>query len=182
MIVHVQLRYWSTQIPTDPPFELGMILGASVYEKTQTPSTVLQDRLDTGIDAYQQKKVKKLLITGDDGGYKRDEISTMKKYLLDHGVPEQDIFIDFHGYRTYESCKNLSKFLPPGNHALIITQRFHLGRALYLCTELGHDVHEGVADKQIYDDLSYFWARDLLSSAKAWWDINIWDPKTPIKG
>jgi len=156
--------------------DTAMVLGASI-KSDGTPSDALRDRLDQGIGLYGQKRVKKLLLSGDDGRYHADEIDVMKPYALSHGVPEGDILIDGKGYRTYESCKNA---VAAGlKDLVIVTQRFHMGRALYLCNEQGIDAHGVTSDKSQYSDIIIFWLRDLAASAKAWWDVNIWHPRPP---
>ncbi len=158
--------------------DTAMILGASV-KSDRTPSAALRDRLDQGIELYGKKSVKKILLSGDDGHYHADEIDVMKSYVLAHGVTESDLLVDGKGYRTYESCKNAKA--SGQNNLIIVTQRFHMGRALYLCNELGIDAHGVTSDKSRYDQIAMFWLRDLTASAEAWWDVNIWHPKPPAK-
>ncbi len=159
-------------------YDIAMVLGASV--QGDEPSDALRDRLLVGLDAYKKGEVKKVLLTGDDGDFHRDEISVMHEFLTVHGVPESDILVDPKGYRTYESCKN-AKNERPGEKILIITQRFHIGRSLFLCNRLGVDAYGRTADLSKYDKIYQFWGRDLLASYKAWWDIYILKPESPAK-
>jgi len=159
-------------------YDIAMVLGASV--QGDEPSDALADRLQTGLEAYEHGKVKKILVTGDDGVFRRDEISVMHKYLSDLGVPEEDILVDPKGYRTYESCKNV-KADYPNEKILVITQRFHIGRALFLCNRLGQDAYGRTADLRSYEKIYKFWGRDLLASYKAWWDVYILKPESPAK-
>ncbi len=181
VIADVQLRYLD-RIGGNPNHfsrtPAAMVLGASV-KNDGTPSDALRDRLDEAKRLYDNGATGKILITGDDGAYHADEIDVMKRYLQGTGVPEGDIITDGHGYRTYESCKNAKA--AGINRVIIITQRFHLGRALYLCNSMGIDSIGSAADKQTYKDIIYFWLRDLAASAEAWWDINIWPPKPPVE-
>lgn len=177
----VQLSYLdriSSDTSTTPIKSTAIILGASVLQN-KTPSDALRDRLLTGIKLYQDGAVQKLLITGDDGSYRVDEIDVMKTFVLDHGVREQDLLIDGHGYRTYESCKRAAQAFSVTD-AIIVTQRFHIGRALYLCNHLGIDAIGVTSDLQPYQRNAYFWTRDLLSSVKAWIDINVFSPTPPV--
>lgn len=157
---------------------VAIILGASV-KRDGTPSPALEDRIMSGVDLYKAKLVKKLLMTGDDGAFHIDEISVMKRVAIDAGVPESDILTDGHGYRTYESCKRaITEF--GIQEAVVVTQRFHLGRALFLCNQLGMNAVGLVADKRAYDDSIEFWIRDLMSSVKAFYDIYVVPPKSPV--
>lgn len=183
MIADVQLRYIDKifSLDTSPwpqrdSSHFGIVLGASV-RSDGTPSPALQDRLDTAAWLHDHGFVGKILLTGDDGAYHANEIDVMKSYVVTQHVPETEILTDGKGYRTYESCKHAKEQgITP---AIIVTNRFHLGRALYLCNRMGVDAL-GVADDRDYTDITFFWARDLLASVKAWWDINVWPPKPPV--
>lgn len=160
-----------------PESEVIMVLGASV-KSDGTPSDALADRLQTGLELYQSGKIKKILLTGDDGAYHADEIAVMRPYLIGLGVAAADIKEDGHGYRTYESCKNAAQ--TGIKKMTVVTQRFHLGRALYLCNRMGIDTYGVAADKRHYTDIVFFWARDLAASVLAWWDVNVWAPRPPV--
>jgi vancomycin permeability regulator SanA len=104
----------------------------------------------------------------------------MKALAEREGVSSTDILLDGHGYRTYESCKRAVQNFGVTS-TVVITQRFHLARALYLCDSFGLEVQGLPADRQGYKSIVVFTLRDLLASAKAWWDINIWTPESPVK-
>ncbi len=167
-----------TQPAEAPQSQAIMILGASIKSNGQ-PSDALKDRLDTGIDLYKNNKAPLILLTGDDGRNRADEITVMKNYVLNAGVPENAIFTDGQGYRTYESCTRANKTFHI-NQAIIVTQKFHLPRALYLCHRLGLDSVGVSADLHTYKDIRWFTVRDWLASFKAWLDINIKTPKPPV--
>lgn len=167
-------------IDTVNPAPYAIVLGASVT-KSGSPSDALRDRVMTGVDLYKQHKAEKLLMTGDDGEFHIDEVSVMKRLAREAGVPEEDILVDEHGYRTYESCKRANEVFQI-EKAIIVTQRFHLARAIYLCTHFGIQSQGIIADRQSYSRIVYFWTRDLLSSVKAWWDVNIHPPQPSVKG
>lgn len=179
-VADVQFRYLDrviADLARLPESDATIVLGASV-KSDGTPSDALADRLQTGLELYQQGKAKTILLTGDDGAYHADEIAVMRPYLVNLGVAAADIKEDGHGYRTYESCKNAAA---SGIRRLtVVTQRFHLSRALYLCNKMGIDTYGVAADKRSYKDIVFFWTRDLASSLKAWWDINVWPPKPPV--
>lgn len=182
MIAYVQLAPRNLMKPTVASLDaapVAMVLGASVKDDG-TLSDALKDRILTGVELYQTGKVTQILMTGDDGGLRRNEIVPMKQAALDAGVPEKDILTDGEGYRTYESCKRASQIFDI-KKAIVVTQRFHLPRALYLCSRFGIDVQGIAADKQPYVRILYFTMRDLLASAKAWWDINVYAPASPVR-
>jgi vancomycin permeability regulator SanA len=160
------------------PAPVAMILGASV-KLDGTPSDALRDRVTVGIQLYKEAKVRALLMTGDDGEFHANEVATMKRLAMEAGVPESAILVDEHGYRTYESCKRAVEVFGV-KQGIIVTQRFHLPRALYLCAHLGMSAVGVSADLQSYERIVFFTARDFASSLKAWWDINIMKPASPV--
>jgi vancomycin permeability regulator SanA len=177
-IVYVQTSHLSMIDWNKSPAEYAIVLGASV-KMDGTPSDALYDRIVTAVDLYNEDYVQKLLMTGDDGKFHANEVAVMKRVAMELGVPESDIVVDGQGYRTYESCKRAKQVFGI-NQAVIVTQRFHLARALYLCDQFRIASQGWTADRQTYQKIEFFWARDLLSSFKAWWDINIQEPKPPV--
>ena len=166
--------------PADVPVKpIIMILGASLKPDGQ-PSDYLADRLKVGAELYKQGKAMAILVTGDDGLMKTNEIQVMRQTLVQAGVPEPVMLFDGHGYRTYESCSR-AKSQFGVTQAIIVTQDFHLPRALYLCNHLGVDAVGASADSRTYKDLWWNLSRDWLASFKAWIDINLWPPKPPVK-
>ncbi len=155
-----------------------IVLGASV-KPDGTPSDALQDRLDTGIDLYHKNLAPILFLTGDDGRFHVNEIQSMQNYVLAHGVPQSAIMTDGQGYRTYESCSRAVNIFNI-KQAILVTQNFHLPRALYLCNKLGMDATGTSADKHTYVRIIYFTTRDWLASFEAWIDVNVVKPKPPV--
>lgn len=180
VVFDVQLRYVNriSDVAHAPKKPIAIVLGAAV-KPDGTPSDALMDRILTGADLYHASTVDALLMTGDDGAFHVDEIKSMVAAAREAGVPEHAIMTDGHGYRTYESCKRAAQELKLDS-ALVVTQRFHLGRALYLCNSFGMDAHGVIADRQYYVRNNWFWWRDLLSSAKAFWDVRVMAPKPPV--
>jgi len=181
MFAVVQLRYASrihTQNADLPHVPYAIILGASV-KKDGSPSSALRDRMDTGIELFKKGIADRLLLSGDDGAYHVNEMSVMTRYVRERGVPDDRAIVDGQGYRTYESCKH-AKNQVGISRAIIVTQRFHLGRALYLCNQLGVRVEGIVADRAAYDKIIFFWLREIPASWKAWWDVNVRAPTSPI--
>lgn len=156
-----------------------IVLGASVREDG-TPSDALYDRVLAGVEAYKAGKGEKLLMTGDNGAFHVNEVETMGRIASEAGVPTEDVLIDGQGYRTYESCKRAAQIIGI-KQAIIVTQRFHLGRALFLCKSFGIDVQGLSADRRAYKKIVFFTFRDLAASFKAWVDVYIWSPKSPVE-
>lgn len=181
IVSSVQLKYIDKLYPnveTAEPAPFAIVLGASV-QKSGEPSDALRDRLLVGQALYEQKIVPKILVTGDDGLYHIDETKVMRTFLEKNGVPPNDIIEDGHGYRTYESCKRAVQEYGI-KRAIIVTQRFHIGRALYLCNKLGMDARGVSSDLNPYVRIVYFTARDMAASLEAWWDVNIKAPLSPV--
>jgi len=161
-----------------PPEPVIIVLGGSI-KKDGTPSDALADRLKVASDLYVNKKGEKILVTGDNGQFRSNEVKAMEDYLLQTGIPAKDIMVDGQGYRTYESCSR-AKNVFNISQAILVTQNFHLPRALYLCNVMGVQSVGVSADLHSYKEITWYTFRDWLASAKAWWDINIWKPKPPV--
>ena len=179
-MLDVQLRYLDRINPdftVQEPLEASVILGASV-KSDGLPSDALKDRLDEGLELYAAGRAPLVILTGDDGAFRSNETAVMREYVLTHGLPPGALRIDGKGYRTYESCRNAKAM---GLKTIIlVTQRFHAARAVYVCNMLGVDTDLKTADRQMYRRIVYFWVRDLASSVKAWWDIHMVTPESPV--
>jgi SanA protein len=151
-----------------PKAEAVMILGASVAGGE--PSPVLADRIDMAIDLFKSGKVKTILVTGDNGENWHDEVTPVRKYLLAAGIPAKVIFLDHAGFDTYSSMYRAKAVF--GAHTIIIvTQDFHLPRAVFLARSLGLDAYGIVADQKSV--LFYNYLREVPASIKAVWDVLI---------
>ncbi len=166
-----------------PPNQLAqhpdavMILGGGIENPT-TPSDALADRLLVGERVSRQLGAP-MLLTGDGGRFRSAEIPVMSQWLLDRGVSPDRLVIDDEGFRTYESCKR-AKNTYNLKRIVIITQRFHLGRAIYLCRSFGLDAYGVPANVRLYKKDLWFVTRDILASVKAWLDINLLHPAPPV--
>ncbi|HWI54571.1 MAG TPA: ElyC/SanA/YdcF family protein [Desulfobacteria bacterium] len=152
-------------VKDDVSADAALILGARIL-KNGSPSQVLADRLNTGIELYKSGKVKKLLMTGDHGQVTYDEVNGMRHYAIDRGVPEEDIFMDHAGFSTYDSMYRARDIFMV-KKAVIVTQEFHLKRALYIARSLGLDVIGVTADKRKYAGEGYLYFRELFARTKA---------------
>lgn len=145
-----------------------IILGAGV--RKNRPSPMLEDRLLTGIELYKENKSPKILVSGDHTNTDYDEVNVMKNYLIEKNIPSKDIFMDHAGISTYDSIYR-AKEIFKANKIIIVTQKYHLYRALYIANQLDIEAYGIVADKRTYSgqtkrDIREFAARikDFIKS------------------
>jgi SanA protein len=163
-----------------PSRAVAIVLGAGLWaDGSITP--VLADRVATAADLYQAGAVRVLLFSGDNRFVDYNEPQAMFEYAVRLGVPEDAIVLDYAGRRTYDSCYR-ARAIFGVDRALVVTQRFHAPRALYLCDALGVDAVAAVADRQNYAPRRFVWeTREYLALALAWWDVNVRHP-VPVLG
>lgn len=154
-----------------PARRVAIVLGARVYPDGRL-SGMLRDRVDTAVELYKQGKVRKLLMTGDNSHVDYNEPSAMRDYAVAQGVPLVDIQPDYGGRRTYDSCYRARDIFQV-DEAVIVTQAFHLPRALFLCNSLGVDAVGVTADRQRYDprSIGYSELREVPALLSALVDI-----------
>ncbi|MCM1272315.1 MAG: YdcF family protein [Clostridium sp.] len=141
-----------------------LVLGASV-QNNEKPSLMLQDRLDKGIELYFAGCSDKLLMSGDHGSAYYNEVNVMKNYAASAGIPTEDIFMDHAGFSTYESMYR-ARYIFNAKKVVIVTQKYHLYRSLYVAKQLGLDAY-GVACEDIkYSGQTYRDVREVLAISK----------------
>ncbi|HEX3033318.1 MAG TPA: ElyC/SanA/YdcF family protein [Bacillota bacterium] len=160
-----------TSVEEAPSAQTAIVLGAGVYPGGQV-SPILKDRLDTGIQLYRTGKVKKMLLTGDHGQKQYDEVNAMRAYVLEQGIPPADVFLDHAGFDTLDSIYRAREIFAVRD-AIVVTQEFHLARALYMTQELGLKASGVIADRQPYANMEYIKAREFLARNKAFIQLNI---------
>ncbi len=155
-------------VPPETAYYTGadciLILGAGV-RSDGSPSHMLEDRLLTGIDLYRNGTTKTLLMSGDHGQEEYDEVNCMKDYAASDGVPTEDIFMDHAGFSTYESMYR-AKEVFGAEKIIIVTQKYHLYRALYVAEALGLDAVGVSADLRTYYGQSMRETRELAARVK----------------
>jgi SanA protein len=173
-----QVRIYATvaDIPERP---VAIVFGAG-YLPSGRLSDALADRMETAIDLYETGKVNKLLLTGDNRFADYNEPAAMAAYAQARGVPGQDLVLDYAGRRTYDSCYRAGAIFGV-ERAVLVTQAFHLPRALYTCDLLGLDAVGVVADRHRYLRSPWYKLRELAALARAWLDLNALKP-TPVLG
>ena len=144
-------------------YEYALILGAKVHEGGVL-SDMLRDRMDAGIALYRDGSVKKLLLSGDDSG-KWGEVTFMKEYAMQNGVPEEDILTDGEGFSTYESLSR-AKTVFGIEELVIVTQKYHLYRALYIAEDMDIEASGCDAALHSYAGQLYRELREILARAK----------------
>lgn len=133
-----------------------VVLGCQV-RSDGSPSHMLEDRLKRSIALYEAGAAPKLLMSGDHGTVTYDEVNAMKRYALEAGVPSEDVFMDHAGFSTYETVYR-AKEIFGADKVIIVTQQYHLYRALYIAQALGIEAYGVAAD---YRQYSGQFARDL---------------------
>lgn len=139
-----------------------IVLGAGI--RKDGPSLLLEDRLIRGIELYNENISPKIIMSGDHGKRTYDEVNIMKDYAIKKGVPSKDIFMDHAGFSTYDSMYRAKKIFN-AKKVIIVTQEYHLPRALFIARKLGLDAY-GVASEgnnysgQKYRDMREFLARN----------------------
>jgi len=158
--------------------EIALVFGGGMQDDT-TQSIMQEDRVKVAVELYKQGKIQKMIMTGDDGANRFDEVTYMKKYAIDNGVKEEDISTDPHGYNTYTSCYRA------GNERKIkemvaISQEFHLSRIVFFCNHFGVDTVGVSADLEEYDTRGKIWTmtvREMLARFKGFVQVYITKPE-----
>jgi len=160
----------------------GALVSSSGY-----PSDFLQDRLDVALELYKRHKIMRFLLSGDHGHQNYDEVNNMKYYLLQRGVDISDIFLDHAGFDTYSTMVRAKKVFCV-DRAIIISQEFHLPRALYIARHNGIEAYGIKADRREYSSMKRLKFRELIANIKALIEIVInkkphfLGPEIPITG
>ena len=143
-----------------PEANVALVLGAAAYPSRL--SDILQDRMDTAIELYDSEKAQKLILTGAP-----NEVEGMKKYAMEKGVEENDIIEDPEGINTFASLKNANHI----SEMIIVTQSYHLPRALFIARHFGIDAVGVSSDKRTYLKIFEFKKREILAATKAMLDL-----------
>ena len=158
--------------PDDVPERaVGLVLGARSY--ADRPSAFLAARLDVAVDLFERGKVRALLVSGDNLARSNHETTMMRVYLEERGVPPEAIVEDEAGFDTYDSCVRARDVFGV-DELTIVTQDYHLGRAVAICRQVGVDA-VGVADESVRTRYPAVWAkgagREWVANLKMEWDV-----------
>ncbi len=143
---------------------------------------VLSDRMLTAVNLYKAGKVQKILISGDNRELSYNEPGAGRQYALERGVPDEDIVLDYAGRRTYDTCYR-AKHIFGVDRAILVTQNFHMPRALTLCNWFGVDAVGVEADNRSFLKRSRIWwnFRETFAVFQAAWDLMVTKP-LPVLG
>jgi SanA protein len=164
-----------------PKARVAVVFGAGL-QRDGTPSPVLRDRVETAADLYFTGKVEKILMSGDNQTIYHNEPGSMADYALKLGVPAEAIVLDYAGRRTYDTCYRAKEIFGVTD-VLLVTQTFHLARALFTCQALGLNASGVRADRREYlkSSLLSWEARELPAALVAAWDVWVAHPE-PVLG
>lgn len=164
-----------------PAARMAIVFGAGLL-RDGSAGPVLRDRVNTAVQLYQQGKVDKLLMSGDNRFVEYNEPEAMRQYALELGVPEEDIVLDYAGRRTYDTCYR-ARAIFQIDSAILVTQSFHLPRALFLCNWFGVESTGVEANNIYFRKISrFFWnTRELFATTQAVWDVYVTKP-LPVLG
>jgi SanA protein len=141
----------TTDVAEVPHAQAALVLGAQVYRDGR-PSIMLRDRVNAAAELYRAGRVDKLLLSGDHSRRDYDEVGTMRRLLLDQGIPAEDIFTDHAGFDTWDSAQRAKRVFDVST-AVVVTQRFHMARALYDARRAGLKVTGYAADRRDYGSI-----------------------------
>ena len=141
-----------------------LVLGCGL-EADGSPSPMLHDRLQQGVALYQKEAAPKLLVSGDHGRDEYDEVNAMKRFAEEQGVPSEDVFMDHAGFSTYESVYRARDIFQV-RRMVIVTQEYHLSRALYIAKRLGIEAWGVPADPRTYSGQTARDLREILARDK----------------
>lgn len=141
-----------------------LVLGCFVKDDGR-PSDMLNDRLTRSVELYNMNAAPKLLMSGDHGREEYDEVAAMKQFAIDHGIPSEDVFMDHAGFSTYESIYR-AKEIFQADKILIVTQEYHLYRALYIANQLGVEAYGVSSDYHTYVGQFMRDFREMLARVK----------------
>lgn len=183
--ISLAVRLWSHRYRFAPedlaPHRVALIYGAGIYRDGRL-GRMLADRVAVGAELYRLGKVQRLVMTGDNRIVEHDEPGRMRDHALELGVPAEVIQPDYGGRRTYDSCYR-ARHVFGLREVVLVTQAFHLPRALLLCRGLGLDAVGVAADRQPYPLVARFWGegREVLATSLALLDLVLQQP-APVMG
>jgi SanA protein len=162
-----------------PAGRVAIIFGAGL-RRDGTPTAMLRDRVLTGADLYFSGKVEKLLMSGDNRFENYNEPESMRQFALSAGVPDEAIVLDYAGRRTYDTCYRAQVIFGIKN-ALLVTQKFHLPRALFLCNTLGLNATGVEASNCYWNGSPFVWdIREQFATIAAFLDLYVSSPSPAL--
>ena len=145
-------------------FDCLLVLGAGIINN-ERPTLMLKDRLDKSIELYKKGIVPKIIMSGDHSSENHNEVIIMKNYAIERGIPSKDIFMDHAGFCTYDSIYRAKEIFGVKN-MIIVTQKYHLYRSIYIANFLGIKSYGIKSDARIYTKMPYHLVREMLARCK----------------
>jgi len=184
-VVHAQVHAFDGRIVDKPDSldtsqwpkpRVAIVFGASVYSSGELSPT-LEDRVESAIELYRVGKVDRILVSGDNRHPSYNEPKAMQDYLISHAVAPKDVIVDYAGRSTYDTCLRAREIFGV-EKGVLVTQRFHLSRALYLAMKLGLDAYGVATDGPTPSSLGYQSVRELGAEVKAFLNLHVVRPNT----
>ncbi len=173
--VRSQKKHVFTSVDAVDSATVGLVFGAGLVNSSH-PSDVLRDRLITASELFNNGKISTILVSGDNRTEQYSEPEVMRNTLIEeYGIPENVIYQDFGGRRTYDSCKRAHDLFGV-ERAILISQEYHLPRAVWTCRRLGIESKGVSATRQPYVKDPYYKKREIVAIYKAFFDIYINSP------
>ncbi|AYE34375.1 SanA/YdcF family protein [Clostridium septicum] len=157
-----------------------IVLGAGVKNDGE-PSDILIDRLETALKIYKEDKSDTFVLTGDHGKEDYNEVRAMKDYIMKHDINEKRVFMDHAGFSTYDSMYRAKEIFKV-NKAIIVTNEYHLPRALYIARKLGIEAYGIPSDIREYLFIDSYKTREKLAQLKDFIYVNVLKPKPEFLG
>lgn len=161
-----------------PSPRVAVVFGASVYGNGAL-SPILEDRIETAIDLYRARKVDRILVSGDARHPSYNEPKAMYEYLVNRGVALKDVVVDTSGRSTYETCLRAKEVFGL-KRAVLVSQRFHLSRALYIANQLGLDAVGMAGSMKTRQDIDYQSVREWAAEVKAYFNLHFIPPTASL--
>jgi SanA protein len=180
VVINKANKYIIKENSSIPKTDVIIVLGAYVFPDGKV-SDMLKDRLDTAYELYEKNKDIKIIVSGDHGRSDYDEVNTMRKYLEKRGIDTSKIYMDHAGFSTYESIYRAQAIFDVKS-AIIVTQDYHLKRAVYIARQKGIKAYGVAADKHHYLIIQEYKAREAVARIKDFFYVNLLNPKPKFLG
>ena len=186
-IIHSSVHTFDSRIHEKPELlatsdwprpRVAIVFGASVYSSGELSPT-LEERVEKAIELYRTQRVDRILVSGDNRHPSYNEPRAMQEYLVSHAVAPRDVIVDYAGRSTYDTCLRARDIFGL-QKAVLVTQRYHLPRALYLANELGLDAYGVVTDGDRVPTFGYASIRELGAEVKAFLNLHLLPPDTVL--
>lgn len=164
IIIFIGSKFFIYKNTKDTPVvQTALILGAGISKEGEL-SPIFKSRVDKGLELYKIKKVGKILVSGDNSTIYHNEVNPVRNYLLEKGMPDQDIFLDHAGFDTYSTMYRARAIFQVSS-IIIVTQSFHLPRAVFIARSLGINAYGIYTDEESTPIKNYI--REIFANEKA---------------